>query len=114
MSWPLSVTRTLIFSMCMGASVAPLRRWQANCWKRPVGFSFNTEHLKRYKDFALLLWKYGRGDLVQHAGLSDMLPDDSGPAPAAPGAADALAADVERLGPSAFKLGQLLSTRPDL
>jgi len=79
-----------------------------------VGFSFNTEHLKRYKDFALLLWKYGRGDLVQRAGLSDMLPEESGPAPAAPGAADALAADVERLGPSAIKLGQLLSTRPDL
>ena len=79
-----------------------------------MGFSFNTEHLKRYKDFALLLWKYGRGDLVQHAGLSDMLPEESGPAPAAPGAADALAADVEQLGPSAIKLGQLLSTRPDL
>ena len=79
-----------------------------------MGFSFNTEHLKRYKDFALLLWKYGRGDLVQHAGLSEMLPADSGPAPAAPGAADALAADVEQLGPSAIKLGQLLSTRPDL
>jgi predicted unusual protein kinase regulating ubiquinone biosynthesis (AarF/ABC1/UbiB family) len=79
-----------------------------------VGLSFNTEHLKRYKDFALLLWKYGRGDLVQHAGLSDMLPDEIAPAQAAPPEAEALAADVERLGPSAIKLGQLLSTRPDL
>ena len=77
--------------------------------------SLKPEHLRRYKDFALLALKYGRGDLLEHAGLSELLPEESRQAgQAAPAEAQELAADVERLGPTFIKLGQLLSTRPDM
>ena len=81
-----------------------------------MGVSLKPEHLKRYKDFAWLLWKYGRGDLVRHAGLSELMPEEEQRNERAPpsGEAEELADDVERLGPTCIKLGQLLSTRPDI
>src|SRR3954449_1223564 len=80
-----------------------------------MGMSLKAEHLKRYKDFAWLLWKYGRGDLVRRAGLSDLMPEVDNDQPDTPSAhAEELAADVERMGPTWIKLGQLLSTRPDI
>jgi predicted unusual protein kinase regulating ubiquinone biosynthesis (AarF/ABC1/UbiB family) len=76
--------------------------------------SLKPEHLKRYKDFAWLLFKYGRGDLVKHAGLSELMPEEAAQTATPPAEAQELAADVEKLGPTFIKLGQLLSTRPDL
>ncbi|HYD56950.1 MAG TPA: AarF/UbiB family protein, partial [Burkholderiales bacterium] len=79
-----------------------------------MSISLRPEHLARYRDVALLLFKYGRGDLVKRAGLAELLPDDAkDPAEATP-EARGLADDLERLGPTFIKLGQLLSTRPDL
>ncbi len=71
-------------------------------------------HLARYKQIAGLLLAHGRGDLAEAAGLT--LPavlsrqDDE---PEAERAAR-FARDLEDLGPTFVKLGQLLSTRPDL
>lgn len=76
--------------------------------------SLKPERLKRYKDIGMLLVKYGRSDLVKQAGLEDHLDlDETTLAEVAP-KAEELASDLERLGPTFIKLGQLLSTRADL
>jgi predicted unusual protein kinase regulating ubiquinone biosynthesis (AarF/ABC1/UbiB family) len=82
-----------------------------------MAISLNGEHLKRYVGIGRLLVKYGRSDLVRDAGMEELLREDGGePAAAAapPAAAAELADDLERLGPTYIKLGQLLSTRADL
>ncbi|MFN2482356.1 MAG: ABC1 kinase family protein [Pyrinomonadaceae bacterium] len=74
-----------------------------------------TEHLKRYKDVALLLMKYGHSDLVKTSGLeAALVEEDEALGGEANAAAGDLADDLERLGPTFVKLGQLLSTRADL
>ncbi|HEU5176866.1 MAG TPA: AarF/UbiB family protein, partial [Burkholderiales bacterium] len=79
-----------------------------------MALSLNPHHLRHYKDLALLLFKYGRRDLVKRAGLTELLPQEADRDQRAAAAAEQLAADVERLGPTYIKLGQLLSTRPDV
>ena len=79
-----------------------------------MGLSLKPQHLKRYKDVAVLLMKYGRSDLVKAAGLDPTLDDESPAATATDPAASELANDLERMGPTFIKLGQLLSTRPDI
>jgi ubiquinone biosynthesis protein len=79
-----------------------------------MGISLRPEHLKRYKDMARLAYKYGRSDLVRSAGLEGALEDEVEQPDGQPARAEELAADLERMGPTFIKLGQLLSTRPDL
>lgn len=86
-----------------------------------MGLSIDPKHVKRYGQIAALLVRHGRADLVRQAKLEGTL---DGALPDAPrdGRMDgkleeraaALAEDLERLGPTYIKLGQLLSTRVDL
>ena len=79
-----------------------------------MGISLKSEHLKRYKDIAWLFMKYGRSDMVKGTGLEAALVEEEISAERAAPVADELAADLEKLGPTYIKLGQLLSTRADL
>ncbi|HEX3556611.1 MAG TPA: AarF/ABC1/UbiB kinase family protein [Thermoanaerobaculia bacterium] len=75
--------------------------------------SLKPEHLKRYKDIARLLVQHGRGDLVKSVDAEAALGEEAGAAESG-GDPEKLAKDLEELGPTFIKLGQLLSTRSDL
>jgi len=74
----------------------------------------SATHLKRYKQIASLLWKYGRSDMVRQMavdGSFDPQEVKEGVPDAAP---EQLVDDLEAMGPTYVKLGQVLAGRPDL
>lgn len=83
-------------------------------------------HLKRYRQIVTLLWKYGRSDLAQQMSSEEGFgTDDEESGKAATAAVTAtsnsgeaspeqLADDLEAMGPTYVKLGQVLAGRPDL
>ena len=78
-----------------------------------MSISLKPQHLKRYKDIAMLFWKYGNADMVQQFGLRSALNDeDLTSGQTSP--PEELADDLERMGPTFVKLGQILSSRADL
>jgi ubiquinone biosynthesis protein len=76
--------------------------------------SLRPARLWRYSQVARLLWRHGRKDLVRSAGLEAALSGDALPSEAEDADAQALARDLERMGPTFIKLGQVLSTRSEL
>jgi len=79
-----------------------------------MGMSLKPQHLKRYQQIAWLLVKYGRSDLVKETGLAETLTAEERVTPKEAAKAEELASDLEKLGPTFVKLGQLLSTRVEL
>ncbi len=75
-----------------------------------MGFIKKAKHVKRYKDLAWLLMKYGRSDIVKQLDLDEPDVQESEKSEAR---AEDLAEDLEKLGPTYVKFGQFLSTRPD-
>ncbi|MCB9895074.1 MAG: AarF/ABC1/UbiB kinase family protein [Planctomycetes bacterium] len=77
--------------------------------------SLKPQHLKRYRQIASLMLRFGFSELVRSSGLEDLLGEDLGritqrahPKP------EEFARELEEMGPTFVKLGQVLSTRGDL
>ena len=86
-----------------------------------MGISLKPRYLRRYRDIALLLLKYGRGSFIDSSVLEEPLGGESlgrESARESQSTGSKLAAelptDLERLGPTFVKVGQLLSSRADL
>ena len=81
-----------------------------------MGIPIRPELIKRYAQIARVVARHGGSELVRSSGLPDALGEPiealQGDA-AGEGSAD-LADDLESLGPTFVKLGQLLATRSDL
>jgi ubiquinone biosynthesis protein len=71
--------------------------------------------MSSYTDLVRLLLRYGRTDLLAGAQLDEFaIGDDTAVDAGSEKTAEAFAADLERMGPTYIKMGQLLSTRFDL
>jgi ubiquinone biosynthesis protein len=88
-----------------------------------MAISLRPQHVRRYKDLARLLVKYGRRDVWSDMDTTSVLDLDAGAGRGngrgggrddAVADGERLARDLEALGPTFVKLGQLLSTRADL
>src|SRR5687768_13971195 len=77
--------------------------------------SLKPHHLKRYKDIALLFAKYSSPDFAREFDLGDeFTAGNDTPHGTSALPPEELANDLERMGPTFVKLGQLLSSRADL
>ncbi len=80
-----------------------------------MSFALKPQLFKRYRDIALLVFKYGRKKLIQYQKFDQILLDENlGDKDLNDGTPEELVRDLEALGPTFIKLGQMLSTRPDL
>ena len=89
------------------------------------GVKPSPSHIKRYTQIASLLWKYGRSDLARKMtaedgfGVKEIASADTrlrahGAPHAGKDLPEQLADDLEAMGPTYVKLGQVLAGRPDL
>ena len=75
--------------------------------------SLKLRHFKRYKDIGLLALRYGDSDVAHEIGVEEVLKDEQigNGDPTAP---NDFVNELERMGPTFVKLGQVLSSRVDL
>lgn len=74
-----------------------------------------VKHFSQYKDAVLFLVKYGSSDIIKESGLAnEMAITDEQQSETKDLDKEAFVKDLQALGPTYVKLGQLLSTRPDL
>jgi ubiquinone biosynthesis protein len=75
---------------------------------------FKPAHFPRYRDIGMLFWRHGRSDvfrrLAEMPELKDEPVSDNGKGPTP----EQFVRDLEKMGPTFVKLGQLLSSRADL
>jgi predicted unusual protein kinase regulating ubiquinone biosynthesis (AarF/ABC1/UbiB family) len=79
-----------------------------------MAISLKPRHLKRYADMARLFWKHGRADVFQMNAFADVNGDAATSRNGKRSRPEELADDLEAMGPTFIKLGQVLSSRPDL
>ena len=76
---------------------------------------FSTKHLPRYKEIGRLFWRHGRSTVFrQLADATELDEDDTIVIDENSRTPEDLAADLEKMGPTFIKLGQILSSRADL
>lgn len=76
--------------------------------------NLSAQHLKRYREIVGLLWKYGRSDLVARLKTDEEFGRPEAPKKNGDITPAQLADDLEAMGPTYVKLGQILAGRPDL
>src|SRR5215207_4097664 len=72
------------------------------------------KHLSRYGEIARLLWRHGRSDVFRRMAEAGEWKEDPESLDQQAASPDELVRDLERMGPTYVKLGQVLSSRADL
>ncbi|HZO85187.1 MAG TPA: AarF/UbiB family protein [Verrucomicrobiae bacterium] len=79
-----------------------------------MNISLKARHLVRYKEILALVLGYVRSDVAREMAHADFLTEDELAKIQTNGRPEQLADDLERMGPTFVKVGQLLSSRADL
>ncbi len=79
----------------------------------PISTLLKPAIMKRYKDIVWLFIKYGRSDLFKNSEFEEFFEHTDHLSQKEIAAPDELAKDLEKMGPTFIKLGQILSTHAD-
>jgi ubiquinone biosynthesis protein len=75
---------------------------------------FKAKHLPRYKEIGRLVWRHGRSSVFRQLAALPGLEDEEAMAEGKGPTPEELVKDLEEMGPTFVKLGQILSSRADL